>query len=895
MYYVIAMICQKRALATAATLRASLPLQQPAHHHGQFHRRCIFALPHAKISFNTENRFATITATRATTKLATATTIASTTTAATAAAADAAAGQHRPHRCHQENPLLQNKSGAMIDRSEGIARLVSPGSKRLLLRPPGWGVSTALRDLKILLEGGPLAREKFHAKTWIGSQRKVLLRQPRTPVLLIDGTRPFEEIKCEILDAVSDNPASTTAATATFATTTTTTTTSSSSSSSSNSSSYSNQQHEEKDGIVVAMQAGLRAMAAKEGRRLALLIDAYDQSDAPEAMSELITMAAQLLASRDTLGMLLVTGTIYHPLHTAAAAAAAASTEPKAGGTLESNATPWVQLLSDITLDMQHNGTVGRVSSSIGSGINTHDATGKAEAGMERVDRGTSVGATSAAVDEERNDDKIGERVLRRAPTRYMWSDDLAKPVQVKDEPIDRLQDAKLLPSQSVGGGGSGSGSGVEDNLSSIADTSNARTQSIDSDPFAMFLGNTAGSGEGYWFGGFCANGSRELVWPMSSDRSGDGGGVLAKPLLPQPLFNVALGPHLLPLSSRSHLASLVEAMTRYCPMERYIMGGGGSSSIGGNDNSTVTSNNTMAESSTHAEVVDSATALLPTRLMHAGLLTLGARSLLFHEFHSYAFIRLAVPSAQARVALRKLLLNSFSSDMCNTAWLESTRALSSLPTMMISTPVGEGEEEEVKHVEEVQNYREAEEEEGGEEKAVRDALAAVTLAGARMATCIVSGGANIDTTCCTTTTSAGGTTVCNLEKKPVGNSIYTDHTNDATLGLRLLLLLDGAWCLPGEGRDVVLESDPVDSFARSNDNMDPNPGPVVFALKGQEALKARRRRIAHKRRPSDDDFLSRLLAMDKGYTVVEIPATMPHHGGFYAHNPETGAWQKLE
>ena len=70
-----------------------------------------------------------------------------------------------------------------IDTSEGVARLACPGSRLLLLRPPGWGCTALLDRLGALLR---CDRSAFDDDAWIMRARPQLLRNPAVPVLAID-------------------------------------------------------------------------------------------------------------------------------------------------------------------------------------------------------------------------------------------------------------------------------------------------------------------------------------------------------------------------------------------------------------------------------------------------------------------------------------------------------------------------------------------------------------------------------------------------------------------------------------------------------------------------------------------------------------------------------------
>ena len=81
----------------------------------------------------------------------------------------------------------RNSSSTVDTVGEGVSRLVQPGSKIILLRPPGWGKSTMVSNLNIFYSGGEGRKKHFGSEnSWIVANRRALMRQPRTPVLSLD-------------------------------------------------------------------------------------------------------------------------------------------------------------------------------------------------------------------------------------------------------------------------------------------------------------------------------------------------------------------------------------------------------------------------------------------------------------------------------------------------------------------------------------------------------------------------------------------------------------------------------------------------------------------------------------------------------------------------------------
>ena len=72
------------------------------------------------------------------------------------------------------------------DMTESLSRLHLPGSMIYALRPKGWGKTTLLHDLSILLSGQQtLQSQTFPSNTWIRKHRNILFRQPKMiPILL---------------------------------------------------------------------------------------------------------------------------------------------------------------------------------------------------------------------------------------------------------------------------------------------------------------------------------------------------------------------------------------------------------------------------------------------------------------------------------------------------------------------------------------------------------------------------------------------------------------------------------------------------------------------------------------------------------------------------------------
>ena len=81
------------------------------------------------------------------------------------------------------------------DLSEGLARLYRPGSLVYALRPKGWGKTTLLEDLSILVQGGSVAQTRFTPNTWIRRHKNILFRQPKMIPLLLKLS--FEELQLE--------------------------------------------------------------------------------------------------------------------------------------------------------------------------------------------------------------------------------------------------------------------------------------------------------------------------------------------------------------------------------------------------------------------------------------------------------------------------------------------------------------------------------------------------------------------------------------------------------------------------------------------------------------------------------------------------------------------------
>lgn len=178
---------------------------------------------------------------------------------------------------------------------------------------------------------------------------------------------------------------------------------------------------------------------------------------------------------------------------------------------------------------------------------------------------------------------------------------------------------------------------------------------------------------------------------------------------------------------------------------------------------------------------------------LQAGLLTVGSRSLLFHEFHTYAFLRLAIPGAAASDAIWSAVRTTPSGVNSNSTTLAPRHQPSADPA--VTSAIRSDSRRLLLAAQASRTW-----------DGCSDCLKALVLLAGRLADAVEA--------------SVGG--------PPEGDAENAHQRLGCALKF-LLLTSDGGWQLQNNGQDIVLESDPVDSFARTNDHLDPNPGPVTF------------------------------------------------------------------
>ena len=381
-------------------------------------------------------------------------------------------------------------------RGRGAARLVSPGSRLLFLRPPGWGLTRLVKELKILLQGGEEAQTFFSDETWVKTFRPNLLAQmsPRLPSIVLDFSSAGNcttLVQEQLSDAANEHGASV--------------------------------GHIDMTDIEAeeACAEVARAIANTSNRPVAVLINRYDGAAFKNdgVAERIVQKVCGMHADQDCVSMVVVTGTLRRP------------------GLL--NAEGRLQL-RDLTLDLEHNNTVGRVL-------------------QQRGSDGVSHGAS----------------IQRSSGRQFVWDDGAEAAVEVA------TQDAK-------------------DENKATADHLHM---------------------EGHWMGGFDETGHREMMLPESSTSSDSNADAMIRALLRE------FGP-----PSVQQVRGILQSMTFHHNLNRFTAATACAENVDDNDWGAL--------------------------LLMSGILTQEERSIVLHEFHTKAYLRLGLPGLAEHTALFHGLLH---------------------------------------------------------------------------------------------------------------------------------------------------------------------------------------------------------------------------------------------